>query len=234
MSYVRVTKRGADRIRNGHLWIYRADVLDADNATGGSVASVRDQQGNFVGQALFSDLSEITLRFLTQNDETINREWWRRRIRAAAARREDLKSQTDAYRLVYSEGDLLPSLIVDLYGDVLVLQTLAQGTDAIKSMLVELLVEEFGPRAIVERNDVAVRKLEGLESSAGTLFGDRSTRRAVCSCSAVRTKDGRVSRSTRESRGNARDRPWPGPRLLHLQRKLCAQSRNRVRERRWH
>src|SRR6267143_2613925 len=160
MTHVIVTKRGADRVRQGHLWIYRSDVVDIAGATGGSVVSVHDPRGNFVGQAFFSGASEIALRLLTQTKETIDREWWRSRIRKAAARRTSLRSATNAYRLIYSEGDLLTSLIVDLYDDVLVLQTLSQGSEAIKPLLVELLVEEFSPRAIVERNDVNVRKLE--------------------------------------------------------------------------
>ena len=95
------------------------------------------------------------------------------RIVQAAARRAAIVSKTDAYRLVYSEGDLLPSLIIDNYAGVLSLQTLSQGTEAIKSMLVELLVEEFTPRAVVERNDVRVRQLEGLPLVAGRCTGSR-------------------------------------------------------------
>jgi 23S rRNA (cytosine1962-C5)-methyltransferase len=108
---------------------------------------------------------------LSLRDEEIDREWWRGRLRAAAARRARLATVTNAYRLVYSEGDLLPSLIVDVYDDVLVLQTLSQGSEALKEMLVELLVEERSPRAIVERNDVRVRQLEGLEMQTGVLYG---------------------------------------------------------------
>jgi 23S rRNA (cytosine1962-C5)-methyltransferase len=171
MTNVKVNKRGADRVRRGHLWIYRSDVVDSAGAAGGSVVTVHDPHGNFVGQAFFSDASEIALRLLSQTRETIDREWWRSRIRKAAARRASLRSATNAYRLIYSEGDLLTSLIVDLYDDVLVLQTLSQGSEAIKPLLVELLVEEFSPRAIVERNDVNVRKLEGLQLTAGTLYG---------------------------------------------------------------
>jgi 23S rRNA (cytosine1962-C5)-methyltransferase len=171
MNCVTVTKRGADRTRRGHLWIYRGDMVDTGGIPGGSVVGVRDPHGNFVGQALFSDASEISLRLLTTTDETIDIEWWRRRVREAAERRARIKSDTNAYRLVYSEGDLLPSLIVDVYDDVLAIQTLSQGTEAIKNMLVELLVEEFSPRAIVERNDVKVRELEGLAMIAGTLYG---------------------------------------------------------------
>ena len=170
MESVRVNKRGADRVRQGHLWIYRSDVLDVD-AKGGAVVVVRDERGNFVGQALFSDSSQIALRFLTQTDEDINRDWWRRRI-VEAANRRNISPDTNAYRLVYSEGDLLPSLIVDRYADVLVLQTLSQGTDAVKSLLIEILVEEFKPRAVIERNDARVRALEGLPLIAGLVYGD--------------------------------------------------------------
>ncbi|MEP6636746.1 MAG: methyltransferase domain-containing protein, partial [Acidobacteriota bacterium] len=171
MRPITVTKRGASRVRLGHLWIYRSDVVDTGDAPGGSIVTVQDQHGNLVGQALFSDASEISLRLLSVSDEPINREWWRRRILEAAGRRRSIGSDTNAYRLVYSEGDLLPSLIIDRYDDVFVLQTLSQGTEAIKPLLVELLVEEFSPRAVIERNDVRVRSLEGLELVAGVLHG---------------------------------------------------------------
>jgi len=170
MSTARVNKKGADRVRQGHLWIYRSDVVAVD-AQGGSVVTVKDERGNYVGQALFSDASQIALRFLTQSNEDIDRDWWRRRIRDAAGRRH-ISPETNAYRIIYSEGDLLPSLIVDRYADVLVMQTLSQGTDAVKSMLMELLVEEFNPRAVIERNDARVRELEGLPLIAATVYGE--------------------------------------------------------------
>jgi 23S rRNA (cytosine1962-C5)-methyltransferase len=169
---VNVTRRGADRARTGHLWIYRSDISDAGDARGGAVVRVADERGRFVGQALYSDRSEIALRLLTWRDEAIDRAWWQARLRAALARRAGLTAGADAYRLIYAEGDLLPSLIVDAYRDVLVLQTLSQGTDALRDLLVELLVEELSPRAVIERNDVRVRRLEGLELRAGVLYGD--------------------------------------------------------------
>lgn len=169
---VRITRRGVDRARGGHLWIYRSDVRDAGNAPGGATVRVEDERGRFVAHALYSDRSEIALRLLTARDEMVDREWWRMRLRAAASRRAGLETQADAFRLVYSEGDLLPSLIVDRYADVYVVQTLSQGTDSLKGMLVELLVEEFAPRAVVERNGVRVRALEGLPSRAGVVYGN--------------------------------------------------------------
>src|SRR6185503_15675446 len=170
MKTVRVNKKGADRVRHGHLWIYRSDVIEID-ADGGSVVLVKDERGNAIGRALFSNASQIALRFLTQGNEEIDRKWWRQKFREAASRRH-IPPDTDSYRLIYSEGDLLPSLIVDRYADVLVLQTLSQGTDALKSLLIEILVDEFKPRAVIERNDARVRGLEGLPLMAGTVYGD--------------------------------------------------------------
>ncbi|HEV2705154.1 MAG TPA: class I SAM-dependent rRNA methyltransferase [Pyrinomonadaceae bacterium] len=170
---VTVTRRGAERVRGGHLWVYRSDVREAAvGVEGGAVVRVVDERGRYCGRALWSDRSEIALRVLTQSDETIDREWWRARLRDAAARRAGLTEGADAYRLVYSEGDLLPSLIVDKYADVLVVQTLSQGTERMKETLTELLIEEFRPRAVVERNDVRVRSLEGLDMRAGLLYGE--------------------------------------------------------------
>lgn len=172
MNQIIVNKRGADRIRSGHLWIYRSDIAQADDAAGGSIVVVRDQKRNFVGQAFFSDSSQIALRFLSLTEVPIDREWWQTRLREAANRRSNIDPNTNAYRLVYSEGDLLPSIIIDRYNDVLVLQTLSQGSDVIKPLLVELLAEQFTPRAIIERNDVRVRLHEGLEMITGTLYGE--------------------------------------------------------------
>ena len=172
MDQVKITARGAKRIRKGHLWVYRSDVRQASETSGGAVVRVIDEAGNFVGQAFYSNASEIALRFLTTSNEELDREWWRARLLQCAERRAEIARETNAYRLVYSEGDLLPSLIVDSYDDVLVIQALSQGTDRLQSTLVELLIDEFKPRAIVERNDARVRELEGLERRTGTLYGE--------------------------------------------------------------
>ncbi|HEY6245200.1 MAG TPA: class I SAM-dependent rRNA methyltransferase [Pyrinomonadaceae bacterium] len=169
MSTVKVNKRGANRVRHGHLWIYRSDVIVVDG-DGGSIVSVLDESGNFVGQAFYSDKSEIALRFLTLTKETIDDGWWHDKIRQSCERR-NIPSDTNAYRVVYSEGDLLPSLIVDRYADVIVLQTLSQGTDRIKSTLLDILIDQFQPRAVIERNDARVRQLEGLPLTSGTIYG---------------------------------------------------------------
>src|SRR5205823_13661996 len=124
----------------------------------------------FVGRAFYSDRSEIALRFLRTSREIIDRDWWRARLCRCAERRSAIGKETNAYRLVYSEGDLLPSLIVDVYDGHYVLQALSQGTDRLQNEIVELIVEEFKPRSISERNDARVRQFEGLELRKGMLY----------------------------------------------------------------
>jgi 23S rRNA (cytosine1962-C5)-methyltransferase len=172
MSQVKISTRGARRIRQGHLWVYRSDVSDASDAAGGAIVRVVDEAGNSVGQAFYSDRSEIALRFLTTHESTIDREWWRGRLRRCAESRAPIGRESNAFRLVFSEGDLLPSLIVDVYDNVLVLQTLSQGSEKIKTLLTELLIDEIKPRAVIERNDGRVREFEGLELRSGLLYGD--------------------------------------------------------------
>lgn len=167
-----VTKKGANRIRSGHLWIFKSDVASI-NAEGGSIVTVLDERRKFLGKAFYSDKSEITLRFITTNDVRIDKEFWRTRIRESAKRRANDEGQrTNASRLIYSEGDLVSSLVVDAYDDVFVIQTLSQGTEKLKETFAEILREEFNPRAIVERNDVKVREKEGLLLTTGVLHGE--------------------------------------------------------------
>lgn len=168
---VKISQRGADRIRSGHLWVYRSDVRSAE-AQSGDAVRVTDEHDNFVGRAFFSSRSQITLRFLTRDDVPIEREFFKSRIRTAAEYRGRVVSDTEAYRLIYGESDLIPSLIVDRYADWLVLQTLSQGTESRKEEIVSLLVEEFSPRGILERNDPRVRELEGLERRNSILYGE--------------------------------------------------------------
>jgi 23S rRNA (cytosine1962-C5)-methyltransferase len=166
-----ISPRGVERLRAGHLWIYRSDIRSA-HAEPGAVVRLVDERGNFAGRAFYSDKSQISIRLLTREDVPIDRAFLKARIRRAAAYRELVVQDSDACRLVYSEADLLPSVIIDRYGDYLVLQTLSQASDRLKGTLVEILVEMFKPKGIVERNDPKVRMLEGLEQRVSVLHGD--------------------------------------------------------------
>jgi 23S rRNA (cytosine1962-C5)-methyltransferase len=166
-----ISQRGVERLRSGHLWVYRSDVRSAD-AEPGAVVRLTDDRGNFQGRAFYSDKSQISIRLLTRQDVPVDRAFFLARLRQAAAYRQLVVENSEACRLVYSEGDLLPSLIVDRYGDYLVIQTLSQGSERHKSLFVELLVEMFAPKGILERNDPKVRLLEGLDQRVGILHGE--------------------------------------------------------------
>lgn len=165
-----ISPRGVERIRAGHLWVYRSDVRTAQ-AEPGAVVRVTDERGRFHGRAFYSDRSQIAVRIVTREDIPIDRAFLAARLLRAADYRKLVVENSDAFRLVYSEADLLPSLIVDRYGDYLALQTLSQSTERLKSLLVELLVELFSPKGIIERNDPKVRLLEGLDQRVSTLYG---------------------------------------------------------------
>ena len=165
-----VSPNGAARARAGHLWIYRSDLIGKPSAESGAVVRVVDQRGRFIARAHYGQESEISLRLISRDEVGIDREFWLSRLRSAAEWRQRVVSDTDAYRLVHAEGDLLPGLIIDRYGDCFVIQTLTRGMDALKTMWVELLVEQFNPRLIVERNDAKVRQLEGLPMTSGALY----------------------------------------------------------------
>ncbi len=167
-----ISARGVERLRAGHVWIYRADVTEASGAEPGVVVRVLDRKKHFWGQALYSSKSQITLRMLTREARPFDRSFLRERILAAAAFREQVVEGATAFRVVAAEGDLLPSLIIDRYGDCFVIQTLSQGMDRLGAQIVEILQEEFSPLAILERNDVAVRGLEGLAERKGVLVGE--------------------------------------------------------------
>jgi 23S rRNA (cytosine1962-C5)-methyltransferase len=170
MPTVVVSARGEQRIRGGHPWIYRADVVDVDAAAGDTVAVVGPRR-RVLGQALFSDRSQIPLRMLTRGEEPVSLALWQARLESALRFRESLHLDATAFRLVHGEADLLPSLVIDRYADYLVVQALSQGVDRLLPQIVELLVKLLSPTGILARNDPRVRALEGLEQKVEALHG---------------------------------------------------------------
>ena len=172
MNAVRLTRRGEDRLESGHPWIFAGDVAERGAAQAGQAVRVVNAKGRFLGIAHYSSTSQITLRLLSREDEAIDRAFFLRRLRAAAAHRERVAPDCPAFRLVHAEGDLLPGLIIDRYGGCLVLQLLDQGMDAARDVLLDCLQELFSPRGVIARNDVPVRKLEGLPLEPEVLAGE--------------------------------------------------------------
>ena len=170
-SAVVISARGEQRVRAGHPWIYRADVVDVD-AEGGDIVQVIGPRQRTIGYALFSERSQIAIRMLTRGDGEAGLPLLRTRLEAAIAVRAALDLDATAYRLVHAEADLLPSLVVDRYGDYLVVQALSQGMDRLLPEITAMLVDLAAPAGILARNDPKVRLLEGLDQSVEVLHGN--------------------------------------------------------------
>lgn len=170
-----VSTRGADRWSRGHPWIYRSDVVTRPTGPAG-VARVQDVRGRPVGVALWSPASEISLRLLDRDaDALVDAAWWRRAIERAVRRREPLRADAMAYRLVHGEGDGLPSLVVDRYDRWLVVQLMSAGLEAAREAIVDALVGLTGAEGVLARNDAALRAREDLPRETVVLHGSVPT-----------------------------------------------------------
>ncbi|MGH9646893.1 MAG: class I SAM-dependent rRNA methyltransferase, partial [Bryobacteraceae bacterium] len=169
---VRINRKAVNRLRAGHPWVFSSDILDRGVAQPGDAVTVVAPDGSALGTAHYSSTSQICLRMLSKRVEPIDRAFLMARLSTAQVYRERVVRDSDAFRLIHGEADLLPGLVVDRYGSYFTLQTLDQGMDRLKEDVVSCLVERFAPQGIAERNDVAVRKRESLSQSAGVIYGE--------------------------------------------------------------
>jgi 23S rRNA (cytosine1962-C5)-methyltransferase len=174
---IAVSRRGAERIKDGHVWVYRSDLLSADGVEAGSLVGVTDERGKFLGSAFYSSASQIAIRLVSRQPVEDLKNLLRQRIQDAIAYREGVVRNTDAYRLVFSEADFLPGLIIDRYNDLLSLQILTQAMDAepVRAAVVSEL-SSLQPAAIIERVDPKIRDLEQLAPRASGLLQGEKTR----------------------------------------------------------
>src|SRR5437899_6831958 len=173
---VKVSARGVSRLKSGHVWVYRSDINSDDSIPPGALVGVTDERGKFLGTALYSSASQIALRMLSPQPVTDLPALLRQRIEAAIAYHAQVISDTDAYRVIFSEGDFIPGLIVDRYNDILSLQVLTQAMDAepVRQVLIQKLNEELKPAGIVERVEPRIRELEQLPPrTPGLLYGEK-------------------------------------------------------------
>lgn len=172
MAKVTLRKTRETRVRGGHPWIYASEIEKVEGAfDNGDIVDVADFRGKFIGRGFYNPQSQISLRILTRNDELCDRDFFARRIQEAWDYRR-LLCDPMSCRLIYSESDFLPGLVVDKFADVLVLQSLSLGIERIKDMICDLLMEIIQPVGIWERSDVPVRRLEGMEQTTGLLRGE--------------------------------------------------------------
>jgi len=174
MSIILKTGREKSLLRR-HPWIFSGAVqrVDDPSAASGATVELLSFNGDFLARAAYSPTSQIRARAWTFEDEPVNAEFFRRKIRAAinTRQRSNVERQSNAIRLIHAESDGLPGLIVDRYGDVLVLQSLTAGAEFWKETFANILVEETGIETIYERSDADVRELEGLQPIVGPLRG---------------------------------------------------------------
>ena len=175
---VKLSTRGVARLQGRHPWVYRSDITEEKDIPPGAVVRVLDQRGKFLGTALYSSSSQIAIRMISHGSVPDLPALVAERIRAAIAYRKELVSNSDAYRMVFSEADFLPGLIVDRYNDVLTLQILTQAMDAaaVREAILQTLRKELQPAGIVERVDPRIRELEQLPPlPSGLLWGKKSS-----------------------------------------------------------
>ena len=173
-----ISLRAVNRLKLGHVWVYRSDVLSSASAAPGAVVAVTDERGRLFGSALYSSSSQIALRMISSGPVADFPALLRERVRNALAYREKLVRDTDAYRLIFSEGDFLPGLIVDRYNDILSLQILTQAMDAepARDALIDELSKQLKPISIAERVDAHIRELEQLPPrESGLLIGEQAS-----------------------------------------------------------
>jgi 23S rRNA (cytosine1962-C5)-methyltransferase len=171
-----ILKRGKEKpILRGHPWVFSGAVEKVEGEiSSGEVGEIYSKEGQFLGLGHLNPRSQIILRLLTRKKEELGENFYRERIlRAVALRAEWFRGRSNAYRIINGEGDFLPGLIADRYGETLVLQCLTAGMDRLKGILTNLLAKEFRPQRIYERSDVATRSEEGLVECSGLLYGKK-------------------------------------------------------------
>jgi 23S rRNA (cytosine1962-C5)-methyltransferase len=184
---VKLSLRGATRLQSRHPWVYRSDIVGADDIPAGALVRVHDPRGKFLGTALYSSSSQIAIRMISHGSVDDLPALVAERVRAAIAYRKELVRNTDACRIVFSEADFLPGLIVDRYNDVLCMQVLTQAMDAapVRDVILQTLHDELQPAGIVERVEARIRELEQLPARpSGLLWGEKSS--TVVSMNGVR------------------------------------------------
>jgi 23S rRNA (cytosine1962-C5)-methyltransferase len=169
---VRINGKAVNRVHSGHPWIFVSDVIDTGSAVAGDVVRVIDAKGRTLGTAHFSDSSQIALRLLSNRAEHVDEQFLVKRLQAALKFRQMVVQDSEAYRLIHAEGDLLPGLIVDRYANYLVVQFLDQGMDRMTEQVVSALSSVVQPAAIIARNDVPTRAKENLPQESKLLFGN--------------------------------------------------------------
>lgn len=172
ISSLIITNDAAARCARGERWLSARDVVGR-RPTFPGIATILDRRRRFVARAFSSPGSRCFLRVITTSEEAIDRAFWRRRVRRAFERREGLAPTTNAFRVVHAEADGIPGVVIDKYNDVWAIQVSAAGAETVAGDLCEIIVQDFCPAALVEKNDIPVRREEGLPTAQRLAWGTK-------------------------------------------------------------
>jgi len=173
LKKVVINKESKEKLEKFYTWVYKNEIVnDVAHIESGELIQIKDQNGGFMGIGYFNYNSEITIRVLSFQDEPINEAFFEKRIIKAISKRKHLKVKSNAYRLIHSEADLLPALIVDFYNGYLGVQFNSFGIEKYRELILSLLIKHLHPIGIFDKSESRVRKIEGLETKNEVIFGE--------------------------------------------------------------
>ncbi len=180
MQIIKLKKNEEKRILNGHPWVFSNEIENfSSQIEPGTIVDIEDYRGGFIGRGYFNPRSLISVRILSREKEEIDTAFFRKRVQASYGYRREIFPSEKSYRIVYSEGDFLPGLIIDKYDNIMVIQSLTAGIEKQLDNICNILIEEFKPAAIIAKNDTAIRELEGLKLETKILYGEIAETAAI-------------------------------------------------------
>lgn len=186
LPVVKLNPTGTHRCLYGHSWVFDNEFRKPEEIEPGAEVDVADARGRFIGRGYYNPASKIAIRIFTHSSRsTLTTDFLIKRITQAREARKNFLPESEPRRIVFSEGDRLPGLVADMYGETIVVQILTLGMDQRRDAIVEALVKTYAPAGILERSDVTSRSREGLEPRTGVLYG-QAPDRIACSADGVR------------------------------------------------
>lgn len=172
MNTVTITKSASYKLKSFFCWVYQNELISPTDVADGEIIDVLSHNGEFLGRGYINQKSKITVRILTFEQRTIDQEFFTARLRQALAKRQNIMQTSDAYRVVHSEADFLPGLIVDWYNGYAAIQINTLGMERFRSQIVQALIDVLEPKGIFDKSDIKVRAKEGIETQNGVIYGE--------------------------------------------------------------
>lgn len=172
MKNVTITKIASHKLKSFFCWVYQNELVTPIDAIDGEVIDVLSHNGEFLGRGYINQKSKISVRILSFEQREIDQDFFTARLKQALVKRKNIKSNSDAYRVVHSEADFLPGLIVDWYNGYAAIQINTLGMECFRNEIIHGLIEILNPKGIFDKSDIKVRQIEGIETQNGVIYGE--------------------------------------------------------------